>query len=151
MGSSSNESNSLIVNMKYLVSQLLFSPPWLMPPPRLKLRLKPQLMPTMATTAVDTDTDMVLDMAVDTTVDTMATTAVDTDTDMVSMVPDITVMEPDTTATTVMPVTVTPPMPTAVSTSVKLKPNLRPKPPLMLTMATTVMLPAATSTAAPKV
>merc|ERR1712004_688007 len=75
---------------------------------------------------------------------TMATTAVDTDTDMGSMVPDITVMEPDTTATTVMPVTVTPPMPTAVSTSVK------PKPPLMLTMATTVM-PAATSTAAPKV
>merc|ERR1712004_323435 len=70
MGSSSNESNSLIVNMKYLVSQLLFSPPWLMPPPRLKLRLKPQLMPTMATTAVDTDTDMGLDMAVDTTVDT---------------------------------------------------------------------------------
>merc|ERR1712004_786280 len=71
MGSSSNESNSLIVNMKYLLSQLLFSPPWLMPPPRLKLRLKPQLMPTMATTAVDTD--MVLD-TVDTTVDTMVDT-----------------------------------------------------------------------------
>merc|ERR1712111_135604 len=109
-----------------------------MPPPRLKLMLKPQLMPTTATTA-DTDT-VILDtvdttVMVDTTEDTptadtdtdttsvrpklnlrlkpppmltMATTAVDTD----ITVWDITVMVPDTTATTDMPVTVTPPTPT---------------------------------------
>merc|ERR1712113_856809 len=90
--------------------------------PKPNLRLKPPPMLTMATTAVDTDIT----------------------------VWDITVMVPDTMATTDMPVTVTLPTPTAASTSVRLKPNLKPKPPLMLTMDTTVM-PAATFTAAPKV
>merc|ERR1711971_1049059 len=74
MGSSSNESNSLIVcNMKYLaILAIALSPSW---PPSPKPRLMPKLPPpTMVdTTAVDTDmvTDTVLDTA-DTMVDTTA-------------------------------------------------------------------------------
>merc|ERR1711956_56920 len=57
MGSSSNESNSLIVcNMKYLaILAILFSPSW---PPSPKPRLMPKPLPptTVDTMAVDTDT-----------------------------------------------------------------------------------------------
>merc|ERR1711935_557858 len=57
MGSSSNESNSLIVcNMKYLaILAMLFSPSW---PPSPKPRLMPKPLPptTVGTMAADTDT-----------------------------------------------------------------------------------------------
>merc|ERR1711956_176723 len=77
MGSSSNESNSLIVcNMKYLaILAILFSPSW---PPSPKPRLMPKPLPptTVDTMAVDTDT---ADTAVDTdTADTADTTVTDT-------------------------------------------------------------------------
>merc|ERR1712172_71470 len=65
MGSSSNESNSLIVcNMKYLaILAIALLPSW---PPSPKPRLMPKLPPptTVDTTAVDTDT--VTDTVVDT-------------------------------------------------------------------------------------
>merc|ERR1711935_865914 len=74
MGSSSNESNSLIVcNMKYLaILAMLFSPSW---PPSPKPRLMPKPLPptTVDTMAVDTDT-------ADTTVTDTADTVVLTDT-----------------------------------------------------------------------
>merc|ERR1712172_30374 len=86
MGSSSNESNSLIVcNMKYLaILAIALLPSW---PPSPKPRLMPKLPPptTVDTTAVDTDTvtDTVLDTA-DTMVDTTAMDFTVVDTDMVT-------------------------------------------------------------------
>merc|ERR1711935_359046 len=72
MGSSSNESNSLIVcNMKYLaILAMLFSPSW---PPSPKPRLMPKPLPptTVDTMAVDTDT---ADTAVTDTADTVVLT-----------------------------------------------------------------------------
>merc|ERR1711935_779410 len=74
MGSSSNESNSLIVcNMKYLaILAMLFSPSW---PPSPKPRLMPKPLPptTVDTMAVEADT-------ADTTVTDTADTVVLTDT-----------------------------------------------------------------------